>query len=88
MEVTENHRRYWQKNLRLTAVLLFLWFVVTYVVAFFARDLASINFFGWPFSFYMGAQGSLIVYCLIIWYYAKRMNQLDIEHGVAEEEEN
>ncbi|NBW48060.1 MAG: DUF4212 domain-containing protein, partial [Betaproteobacteria bacterium] len=56
MEVTENHRRYWQKNLRLTAVLLGIWFVVTYVVAFFARDLASINFFGWPFSFYMGAQ--------------------------------
>ncbi|MFM8795963.1 MAG: DUF4212 domain-containing protein, partial [Betaproteobacteria bacterium] len=60
MEVTENHRRYWQKNLRLTAVLLGIWFVVTYVVAFFARDLASINFFGWPLSFYMGAQGSLI----------------------------
>ncbi|NBO77838.1 MAG: DUF4212 domain-containing protein, partial [Betaproteobacteria bacterium] len=37
---------------------------------------------------YMGAQGALIVYCLIIWYYAKRMNQLDIEHGVAEEEED
>ncbi|MFM8343658.1 MAG: DUF4212 domain-containing protein [Betaproteobacteria bacterium] len=87
MEVTETHLRYWQKNLRLTAVLLGIWFVVTYVVAFFARDLASINFFGWPLSFYVAAQGSLIVYCLIIWYYAKRMNELDIEHGVAEEEE-
>ena len=87
MEVTENHRRYWQKNLRLTAVLLGIWFVVTYVVAFFARDLASINFFGWPFSFYMGAQGALIVYCLIIWYYARYMNNLDKEYGVAEGEE-
>lgn len=87
MEVTEIHRRYWQKTLRLTAVLLVIWFVVTYVMAFFARDLASINFFGWPLSFYIGAQGALIVYCLIIWYYAKRMNELDAEHGVAEEEE-
>ncbi|MBM3388807.1 MAG: DUF4212 domain-containing protein [Betaproteobacteria bacterium] len=87
MEVTEIHRRYWQKTLRLTAVLLAIWFVVTYVMAFFARDLASINFFGWPLSFYIGAQGALIVYCLIIWYYAKRMNELDAEHGVAEEEE-
>lgn len=87
MEVTEIHRRYWQKTLRLTAVLLVVWFVVTYVMAFFARDLASINFFGWPLSFYIGAQGALIVYCLIIWYYAKRMNELDAEHGVAEEEE-
>ena len=34
----------------------------------------------------MGAQGSLIVYCLIIWFYARYMGKLDIEHGVAEEE--
>ena len=45
------------------------------------------SFFGWPFSFYMGAQGSLIVYCLIIWFYARYMNNLDIEYGVDEEEE-
>jgi putative solute:sodium symporter small subunit len=35
----------------------------------------------------MGAQGSLVVYCLIIWYYARYMNNLDIEHGVQETEE-
>ena len=86
MQVSENHRRYWQKNLRITAILLAIWFVVTYVVAFFARDL-SFNFFGWPFSFWMGAQGSLIVYCVIIWFYARYMNNLDREYGVEEEEE-
>jgi putative solute:sodium symporter small subunit len=85
MEVSENHRQYWQKNLNITAVLLAIWFVVTFVVSSFARDL-SFNFFGWPFSFWMGAQGSLIVYCLIIWFYARHMGKLDIEHGVAEEE--
>lgn len=85
MQLTEKHRQYWQKNLRLTAVLLAIWFVVTYVVAFFARDL-SFTFFGWPFSFWMGAQGALIVYVIIIWYYARTMNRLDQEHGVAEEE--
>lgn len=85
MQLTEKHRQYWQKNLRLTAVLLAIWFVVTYVVAFFARDL-SFTFFGWPFSFWMGAQGSLIIYVIIIWYYARTMNRLDQEHGVAEEE--
>ena len=85
MQLTEKHRQYWQKNLRITAVLLAIWFVVTYVVAFFARDL-SFTFFGWPFSFWMGAQGALIVYVIIIWYYARTMNRLDQEHGVAEEE--
>lgn len=87
MQLTEKHHAYWRKNLRLTAVLLAIWFVVTFVVGYFARDL-NFSFFGWPFSFWVGAQGSLVVYMLIIWYYARTMNQMDQEHGVAELEEN
>jgi len=85
MQITESQKSYWQKNLRLTAVMLAIWFVVTYVVAYFARDL-SFNFFGWPFSFWVGAQGALIVYVVLIGFYAKTMNRLDQEHGFAEEE--
>lgn len=85
MQLTEKHHQYWKKNLRLTSVLLAIWFVVTYVVSYFARDL-SFNFFGWPFSFWMASQGSLLVYMAIILYYARTMNKLDHEHGVAEEE--
>ena len=77
---------YWRRNLNITAVLLVVWFVVTFVVSWFARDL-SFSFFGWPFSFYMGAQGALIVYLAIIFFYARYMNNLDIEYGVEEEEE-
>ena len=86
MEMTDNHRQYWRKTLQITAILLSVWFVVTFVVSYFAREL-SFNFFGWPFSFWMGAQGSLIIYVAIVWFYAKRMNDLDNEHGVAEVEE-
>jgi putative solute:sodium symporter small subunit len=85
MQLTEGHRQYWRKTLTITAILLVIWFVVTYVVGFFARDL-NFSFFGWPFSFWMGAQGSLIIYVVIIWYYARYMNKLDQEFGVAEEE--
>ena len=85
MKVSENHQSYWRKNLRITGILLFIWFVVTFVAAYFARDL-NFNFFGWPFSFWMAAQGSLVIYVLIIWFYASYMNKLDQEHGVAEEE--
>jgi len=85
MKVSENHQSYWRKNLRITSILLAIWFVVTYVMAFFARDL-NFNFFGWPLSFWMAAQGSLVVYVAIVWFYANYMNKLDIEHGVAEEE--
>jgi putative solute:sodium symporter small subunit len=86
MELSDKHRRYWRKNLNITAILLAIWFVVTFVVSYFAREL-SFNFFGWPFSFWMGAQGALVVYCVIIGYYAWYMNKLDIEHGVEETEE-
>lgn len=84
MQLTAQHQEYWRRNLNLTLVLLAIWFVVTFVMAFFARELATINFFGWPLSFYMAAQGSLIIYILIIWFYAKKMRELDEEYGVAE----
>lgn len=86
MQVSEKHRQYWQKNLRITGVLLLIWFLVTYGVGYFARDL-NFTFFGWPFSFWVGAQGSLIVYVVIIGFYARYMNKLDQEYGVAEVEE-
>jgi putative solute:sodium symporter small subunit len=57
------------------------------VVGYFADSL-QFDFFGWPFAFWVGAQGSLIVYVLIIWYYARSMNQIDQEFGVAEAEED
>ena len=49
------------------------------------REL-NFSFFGWPFSFWVGAQGALVVYVAIIGYYAWYMNRLDQEYGVAEEE--
>ena len=85
MQLTARHQEYWKKTLRITAILMVIWFVVTYVIGHYAREL-NFDFFGWPFSFYMGAQGSLIVYCLIILYYAWYMNNLDKEYGVDEEE--
>jgi len=87
MQLTEKHKQYWSKNLRLTSVLLAIWFFVTFVIGWFARDLQSITFLGFPLPFYMGAQGALIVYVLIIWYYAKAMAKLDREYGVHEGDE-
>ncbi|NQW82124.1 MAG: DUF4212 domain-containing protein [Polaromonas sp.] len=87
MQLTARHHEYWRKNLRITAFLLSIWFLVTFVLVFFARDL-DFKFFGWPFSFWVAAQGALVVYCLIIGYYAHYMNKLDREYGVAEGEQS
>lgn len=87
MELTARHEEYWRKNLILTAVLMVIWFLVTFVEAWFARELNNFSFLGFPLGFYMSAQGSLIVYVAIIWFYARYMNKLDVEYNVDEEEE-
>ncbi len=73
------HSAYWRSNLRLTAGLLLLWFLVTFGFGFFAGDL-NFSLFGWPFSFWMAAQGALVVYCLIVWGYAWAMDRQDARH--------
>ena len=86
MQLTQTHIDYWQKNLKLTAILLVIWFIATFGVAWFAIPLAEIKMFGWPLSFYMAAQGSLVIYVVIIGYYALKMRAYDQEHGVQEGE--
>jgi putative solute:sodium symporter small subunit len=87
MQLTERHHEYWRKNLIITAVLMVIWFIATFVEAWYARELNQVTFLGFPLGFYMSAQGSLIIYVVIIWFYARYMNRLDEQYGVAEEEE-
>ena len=75
------HCRYWQRTVRLTLQLLGVWFVVTFGLIFFARDL-QFNFFGWPFGFWAAAQGVLLIYLGLIAFYAHAMNRLDAAHDV------
>jgi putative solute:sodium symporter small subunit len=86
MELSQRHHEYWRKNLVITAILLGIWFVATFVVGWNARELNSITFLGFPLGFYMSAQGSLIIYVVIIGVYAKYMARLDKEYDVAEGE--
>ena len=69
----------------MAAWLLAVWFVVTFVVAFFARDLNG-AVFGWPFSFWVAAQGAPLVYLALVCIYARSTRQLDDRHGTAEED--
>ena len=84
MELTEKHNEYWRRNLVITGILLFVWFVVTFVEAWYARELNALTFFGFPLGFYMSAQGSLAIYVAIIGIYALLMRRLDLEFNVDE----
>jgi len=82
----EKLKKYWAENIKLTAIILFIWFVVTYVAIFFSPELNNIVIFGFPMGYYMGAQGSLIIFVILIFWYAFAMNKKDKEYGVEEEE--
>ena len=86
MRREHQHRNYWRRNLKMTALLLAIWFAVSFVVSFFARELAEITVMGFPLGFYMGAQGAPLVCLAIIWWYARYMNRLDRQYGVREGE--
>jgi putative solute:sodium symporter small subunit len=71
-------RPYWRQTKRLTSLLLLVWLTLTFCVLFFARELSSFHFFGWPFSFYMAAQGLTLIYVLILGvfsFYSRRIEQ-------------
>lgn len=78
-------RQRWRSCLRLTAVLFTVGTAVTFGVAFFAREL-SFKIFGWPFSFWVAAQGALVVYLVLVCVYARQMHRLDVRYGVAEDD--
>ena len=71
-----NRSRDWAWNKRLIAGLLCVWLAVTFIVPYFALDL-RFNLLGWPFSFWMTAQGTLLVYLAIVAIYGWVMNRRD-----------
>lgn len=78
-----DRREYWRRNLRLIGVLFVVWFVVSFLAAIIlARPLTDVYFGEVPLAFWMAQQGSIIVFVLIIFVYAWRMNKLDREFGV------
>lgn len=70
---------YWRRVRALTLLLLLLWFAVTFGVIFFARELAGLTLLGWPVPFYMAAQGTALIYLLIIAVYALAMKKIDAQ---------
>lgn len=84
MKLTDAQRAYWRRNLLLTFSLLTVWFGVTFVSGYYANELNTITFLGFPLGFYMFAQGSLVVYLLIIIVYVVAMGRLDRRYGLGE----
>ena len=88
MDHVERNRDYWGQVVRLTAVLLGAWFVISFVGPWFARDLEGLGLGAFPLNFWMAAQGALIAYVAIIAIYAWAMDRLDARYGRASRDES
>jgi putative solute:sodium symporter small subunit len=71
---------YWRRTRRLTAVLLGVWLAVVLLATFFARDI-DFAFPGGRFSFWLGAQGVLLVFLAIVVVYVRAMQRLEAEEA-------
>jgi putative solute:sodium symporter small subunit len=76
---------HWQKARRLTFILLLFWIFATFGLTWFSRSINEIVILGFPLGFYMAAQGLLVIYLLIIWWYNRQMKKLDAKYGVEED---
>jgi putative solute:sodium symporter small subunit len=73
-----DHSRYWRTNLRYLAVLLLIWFAVSFGCGILLAD--SLNHFrigGAPLGFWFAQQGSIYVFVVLIFVYVYLMNRLD-----------
>jgi len=80
------HEEYWAKTKRLMVTMLVIWAFFGYVIHFFVEPLNEIVILGFPLGFYMAAQGSLIVFVVMLFWFARRQDAIDRECGVAEDD--
>ena len=77
---------YWKRNLRLMIIMLSIWFVVSFVFGIIlVTPLNAISLGGYPLGFWFAQQGSMYVFVVLIFVYAKKMNALDKEFDVHED---
>jgi putative solute:sodium symporter small subunit len=77
---------YWKKNLRLIAFCLSIWFVVSFGFGvLLVEQLNRFSVFGFKLGFWFAQQGSIYTFVILVFYYARKMNQLDRQYGVEED---
>ena len=77
---------YWKANLKLIALCLVIWFVVSYLFGIILVDqLNAISIGGYKLGFWFAQQGSIYVFVVLIFFYAYRMNKLDRQFDVHED---
>ena len=78
--------RYWGRTSTLMWIMLAMWIFFSFIVHMFVGPLNEIKILGFPLGFYMAAQGSLIAFVAMLFWFAYAQDKIDREEGVAEDD--
>ena len=86
MDTKKNIEAHWKDTTRLTMIMLGIWAFFSFFVHFLSPGLNKIHILGFPLGFWFAAQGSLIVFVVLLFWFARKQNAIDEEFGFAEED--
>jgi putative solute:sodium symporter small subunit len=88
MQPKSNDEVHWTRTTNLMLVHLFIWFFFGYIIHMFVNVLNqfTVPILKFPLGFYMAAQGSLIVFVVMLFVFAWQQDRIDRQHGVAEDD--
>ena len=82
-----NKEKHWEKSKNHMIVTLVIWFFFSTVIFMFGAEINSMSFLGYPLAYYMTAQGSLLAFVQLIFWFANKQENIDDECGFGEEDE-
>lgn len=81
--MSNNSDSYWAANIRLILKLMLIWFIVSFLCGIIlVEPLNAIQIAGFKLGFWFSQQGSIISFVILIFYYIKKMDQLDTKYNV------
>ncbi len=85
--MTDSSQRavHWSRTKGLMITTLIIWFIFSFVVHWFAGALNAFSFMGFPLGYYMAAQGSEVIFVVLIFWFVRAQHKIDQETGFAEE---
>ncbi len=85
MSIPEKAQKYWHTNLKYLAILLLIWFTVSFGCGILFKDfLNRYSLGGFKLGFWFAQQGSIYVFVILIFVYVWLMNRLDKKYGYNE----
>ena len=83
-----NKAKHWEKTKGLMILTLIIWFIAGYLIFMFGSSLNESSFLGYPLAYYNCAQGSIVIFVVLIFWFANKQEKIDEEFGFTERGED